>query len=213
MKKITILFILFVSFCNISCDTLTQYTLRVSVDRNPTLIIVNETGHPIVITAPLSSNINNSARIQYQPSVTNGIINITYRFEQFQFTEQVTWNNMDTTVKLTKRPPTLTIVNDTGAGNNVNIIQFRSPRSVAWIGGNIIIRNNELHLVDENALTGVTTQVLTNGEKLDLWLGNLRISGDTFDIRLQTPNNLIFQKDNVRIPNDMSLTFTQSDRR
>ncbi|MCL2243621.1 MAG: hypothetical protein FWC03_04040 [Treponema sp.] len=283
MKKIISFFYIVMLISLVSCDTLTKYTVRISVDRHPTLIIVNQTGHPVVVTAPLSSNINRDTSIQFQPTEINGIINVNYIIEQFEFTEQVTMNNEDTTVILMRRPPTvtvinqtgrritinspiltdidngaktqflppllagdfnityscglmelteqvnmrnqdttvnltvgaptLTIVNNTGAGNNVNIIQFRTPGSVAWIGGNIIISDNELHLAEGAALTGVTTQVLTNNEMLSLWLGNLRLSGNAFDIRLQTTNGIIFQRDNVRITSDMTLTFSINDRR
>jgi len=353
MKKITILFILIILISLISCDTLTHYTARISVERNPTLTIVNQTGYPVVITSPLSANVDNGSRSLLQPADTNQNfdvtyrigqiefteqvtmndadasvtlirrppeitvlnqtgyqvivtapvplninseantkflstalsqnIGITYRIGQVEFTEQVTVNNADVSITLTRRPPivtvvnrtgrqitirepmntalqngentsflspilnqnfnityssgqmhlteevpmrnqdvtvnltigapTLTIVNNTGTGNNVNIIQFRTPGSVAWTGGNIIIRDNELRLADGTAQTGVTTQVLANGERLSLWLGNLTLSGNAFDIRLQTTNGTIIQKDNVRITSDMTLTFTQSDRR
>ena len=282
MKKITIAFLLIIMIGLTSCDTFTKYTVNVSVDRHPTLTILNQTGHPVVITTPVSSSINNEARIYYQPSETNRSINVTYTISRISFTEQVTWNNADATVTLTKRPPTITVVNQTGrqviintpisitlsngenhsflapvlnqnfnityssglmqlieqvtmrdqdvtvtlatgaptltivnnigSGNNINIIQFRSPGSVAWIGGNAIIRDNEFYLVDGTALQGNTTQVLANGEKWSLWLGNLRLSGNAFDIRFQTPSGTFFQKNNVRITRDMTLTLTASDR-
>jgi len=283
MKIITTFFILVMLFSLISCDTVTHYTLKVSVERLPTLTIINQTGHLIVVTTPISINMNNGTRTQFQPGDTNRSFNINYTINRIQFTEQVIVNNTDVTVTLTKRPPTvtvvnqtgrkvdinspstgtinigesiyflppllignfnityssgrmqlteqvtmnnqdvtvnltvgaptLTIVNNTGSGNNINIIQFRSPGSVAWIGGNIAIRDNELYLTEGTAQTGVTTQVLTNGERLSLWLGNLGLSGNAFDIRLQTTNGLILQKDNVRITNDMTLTYTQGDKR
>jgi len=353
MRKITTLFILVFLLSFISCDTVVHYTIRVSVDKNPTLTIINQTGYQVAVTAPLSTSINHGIRTQYQPREANQNMNVTYTINRIPFTEQVTWNNTDTTVTLTKRPPTLvvenktgyqvvvtapissniangassqflltethqsinvtyriqqvefteqaamnnadaavtltkkpptvtvinqtgrpvslsspqrsslingegtqflapvlngnfnisyssgqmqlieqvtmrnqdvtvnlsigaptlTIVNNTGTGNNINIIQFRTPGSVAWIGGNIAIRDNELYLTEGTAHTGVTTQVITNGERLRLWLGSLRLSGNAFDIRLQTPSDVVFQKDNVRITSDMTLTFTASDRR
>jgi len=284
MKKLYLLFIsAIVFFSIISCDTITSYKLNVTLDRQPVLTIINQTGHTVTLTAPLSSSINNGARTQLQPADANRFIEVTYRIGQIQFSEQVTMNNTDATITLTKRPPTvtvvnqtgreitistpisdslnngenrsflppvlnqnfnityssgrmqlteqvnmreqdvtvnltvgapaLTIVNSTGTGNNINIIQFRSPGSIAWIGGNIAIRNNELYLTEGTAQTGVTTQVLANGDRLSLWLGSLNLSGNAFDIRLQTPSGSIFQKDNVRITRDTILTFTQSDRR
>jgi len=114
MKKITAFFILVLLFCFVSCDTTTHYINRVSVDRNPTLSIVNQTGYPVVVTAPVPSNINNGASIQFQPTETNRSIAVTYRIDRSEFTEQVTMNNTDATVTLTKRPPTITVVNQTG---------------------------------------------------------------------------------------------------
>ena len=68
-------------------------------------------------------------------------------------------------------------------------------------------------MAEGTAQTGVTTQVLANGDRLSLWLGNLRLSGNAFDIRLQTTNGTIFQKDNVQITSDLTLTFSSSDSR
>jgi len=285
MKIFNVLIIIFTLISFITCDTLVRNTVSVTVDRHPTLTIINQTGYPVNVTAPVSLNINTGARTQFQPTETSRSINVTYRIEQIEFTEQITMNNADATVTLTRRPPTvtvrnqtgrqviinspvsrsinngesinflppllngnlnityssglmrltesvtmrnqdvtvnltvgaptLTIVNNTVAGNNVNIIQFRTPGSVAWTGGNIIIdENNELRLSrGGTAQTGVTTQVLTNGDRLSLWLGNLELSGNSFDVRLQTPSDVIFQRDNVRITNDIILTFTSADRR
>jgi len=84
------------------------------VDRDPTLTIVNATGHQITLIAPASTNLANGARTQLQPTETNRNINVTYRIGQIQFTEQVTMSNADVTVTLTRRPPTITVVNQTG---------------------------------------------------------------------------------------------------
>jgi len=353
MRNITTLFILVFLFSFISCDTVVHYTIKVSVDKNPTLTIINQTGYQVTVTAPLSTSINHGARTQCQPREANQNMNVTYTINRIPFTEQVTWNNTDTTVTLTKRPPTLavlnqtgysvvvtapvsssiangvssqfllteahqsinvtyrieqiefteqatmndadaavtltkkpptvtvvnqtgrpvslsspqhsnldigqrtqflspvltgnfnityssgkmrlteqvtmnnqdvtvnltagaptlTIVNNTGQGNNVNIIQFQIPGNREWIGGNATIRDNEFYLVEGTALQGVRTQLLANGESWPLWLGNLDLSGNTFNIRLQTPSDTIFQKNNVRITSDMTLTFTANDRR
>jgi len=114
MKKITTFFILALLLSFVSCDTTTHYINRVSVDRNPVLSIVNQTGYPVIVTAPVPSNIDNGASIQFQPTETNRSIAVTYRIDRSEFTEQVTMNNTDATVTLTKRPPTITVVNQTG---------------------------------------------------------------------------------------------------
>jgi PBP1b-binding outer membrane lipoprotein LpoB len=114
MKKITAFFILVILLSFVSCDTVTHYTMKVSVDKNPALIIENRTGYPVVVTAPVPSNINVGATAQIQPAETRGTITVSYMIGRVPFTEQVTMNNADVTVALTKRPPTLTVVNRTG---------------------------------------------------------------------------------------------------
>ena len=84
MKKIITYFIVIMLISFVSCDTLTRYTVRVSVDRNPTLIIVNQTGYLVYLTIPVSKTINNGARIEFQPTETNRDIDVFYRIEQFQ---------------------------------------------------------------------------------------------------------------------------------
>jgi len=165
----------------------------------------------IVLTAPVSRSlfIGNNAQFLSPP---NQRIDINYRSGLMQLTEQVTVGNQDITVTLTRAAPTLTIVNNIGLGNNVNIIQFRVPNTVQWVGGNITVRNNELILVQGTAQTGDVSQPLINGESLSFWLGNMQLEGNIWDIQLQTPTSL-FQKNNVRITSDMTLTFTETDRR
>jgi hypothetical protein len=183
--------------------------------RPPTVTVVNQTGRgrTVVLTAPTSAHLANGERTQFLAPLVTGNFGINYSSGLMQLTEQVTMRNQDVTVNLTGAP-TLTIVNNTGTGNNVNIIQFRTPGSVAWIGGNIVItEDDEFYLDTGEALTGVTTQVLTNGEGLSFWLGNLPLSGNAFDIRLQTPGGVIFQRDNVQILRNMDLIFTSAHRR
>jgi len=124
MKKITTCFILVLLFGFVSCDTTTHYVVRVPVDRNPTLRIENQTGYPVVGTSPQSFNINNGASTQFQPAETNRSFDVTYSIGQISFTEQVIMNNTDATVILTKRPPTITVVNQTGY-----LVELSSPFS------------------------------------------------------------------------------------
>ncbi|MCL2833224.1 MAG: hypothetical protein FWD78_08645 [Treponema sp.] len=97
-----------------SCDTLTRYTAHVSVDRNLILVISNQTGYTVSLTAPVYLNIDNGSSTQLQPADTNGSIDINYSIESVKFTEQMSMNNADATVILTKRPPAITVVNQTG---------------------------------------------------------------------------------------------------
>ena len=186
--------------------------VTVTLTQKPAAItVVNQTGRPVVLTAPVSRSlfIGNNAQFLSPP---NQRIDINYRSGLMQLTEQVTVGNQDITVTLTRAAPTLTIVNNIGLGNNVNIIQFRVPNTVQWVGGNIMVRNGELHLVQGTAQTGDVSQPLINGESLSFWLGNMQLEGNIWDIQLQTPTSL-FQKNNVRITSDMTLTFTETDRR
>jgi len=114
MKKITVFFTLIVLISFVSCDTLTRYTMRVSVDRNPTLTIANHTGHPVVVTVPVERTIAVGGTSGFQPAEPRGTFNVTYTIAGIPFTEQVTMDNADATVILTRRPPTITVVNNTG---------------------------------------------------------------------------------------------------
>jgi len=127
MKKITVFFIFAVLLSFVSCDTVTHYTMRVAVDRNPTLTIENRTGHEVIVTSPVSTNITSGAYTLFQPTETTGTINVAYMIGQVQFNEQVTMDNADATVVLTKRPPTITVVNQTGYQLNLTAPKVSSP--------------------------------------------------------------------------------------
>jgi len=114
MKKITAFLMVVILLAFVSCDTVTHYTMKVSVDRNPSIVIENRTGYPVTVTVPVRASIANGANTFLQPEEPRGLISVTYMIGQIPFTEQVTMNNADVTVTLTKRPPTLTVVNQTG---------------------------------------------------------------------------------------------------
>ena len=212
MKKITTFFILVILLSFVSCDTITHYTMMVSVDRNPNLIIENRTGHQVVVTAPVSLNINNGASTQFQPDETIGTINIAYRIGQIQFTEQATMDNADVTVTLTKRPATLTIMNN--VGTTINTIFLRIPGSPNWVGGNIVIRDGTVQLAAAGgAQTGDVSGSIANKDSVKLWLGNVDLSGNIFDIKIDDVQTNSYIKNNVQVMNDMTQTFTQADKR
>jgi len=98
----------------VSCDTIERKTLTVSVDRHPVLTIINQTGHTVAITAPVSSNVAAGAQAFVQPPEPNRSIDVTYTIGGIPFTEQVTMANADATITLTRRPPIITVVNQTG---------------------------------------------------------------------------------------------------
>jgi len=124
MKRITTVLIFiaiiagFISCANL--DTHIQKTLEVTLDREPALTIVNNTGHPVVLTVPVRSTIIDGERTVFQPAATVQRVNITYTIGQDSFTEQVNWNNTEATVSLTKRPPSVIIVNNTGHPVNIS---------------------------------------------------------------------------------------------
>jgi hypothetical protein len=283
MKKLLLSLILVILLSFVSCDTVTHYTMKVSVDRNPTLIIENRTGHPVVVTAPVPSNINTGARALIQPDETKGTINVTYRIGQVQFTEQATMDNADVTVILTKRPPTVTVVNKTGlsvnltvpvslridnagkydflaplnqlinityivgqmqiteqvtmknedvtvnltkrppyvtiannTGSTVNVVFIRTP-GTSWTGPNVLNLQLNPDGTLAQAQAGVQSNELrgsiTNRDSFRFWTGNVDLKGNTFDIRIDDVQGNSYVKSNIQIVNDMTLNFSQSDKR
>ena len=115
-KVSTALMFIFVLGSLTSCalDVNIRRTATISVDRHPVLTIVNQTGHPVMITAPVSSTVAAGSQTFVQPPEPNRSIDVTYTIGGIPFTEQVTMANADATVTLTRRPPTVTVVNQTG---------------------------------------------------------------------------------------------------
>jgi hypothetical protein len=181
-------------------------------DRLPMLFVVNQTGYTVTLTSPVQNSIPNQGRTQFQPMEMNRSIDVTYKIGQAQYTEQVTMGNKDATVTLTKRPPTLTIVNNVGA--TVNTIFLRIPGTPTWIGGNIVTRDGQVQLsASRGAQAGEISGSIVNRDNMKIWLGNVPITGDTFDIRIDDMNSNSYVKSNVQVTSDMTLTFTQSDKR
>jgi len=186
-------------------------------DRLPMLFIVNQTGFPITISTPAQGAIANGARTSWQNVNQIPNIPVTYVIGHVRYAEQVTMNNVDTTVTLTKRPPFVTIENTTG--NTVNVVMMRNP-GTGWTGPNIL----NLQLSADGTLTttqagqaGVTTTELrgsiTNRDNFRFWTGNVELNPGTYDIRLDDVQGNSYVKDNVQITGDMTLTFSQSDKR
>lgn len=285
MKKIAVFLTFAILLSFVSCDTTSHYTLKVSVDREPVLTVENKTGYPVVVTAPVSLNMNNEAITQFQPTETNRSINVTYRIGQIEFTEQVTMNNADTTVTLTRRPPTVTVINQTGytvavfeplrvalengarhqflspvlnqiidvnyridlmefteqvtignrdvtitltrrppiitvvnnVGATINTLFMRPPGSgTPWIGGNLVRRRNVVSLVDSEgggAEVGDISESIVNLDRMSVWTGFVQLRGNVFDIRIDDVRGNSYVKTNVQVINDITLTFTASDRR
>jgi len=183
-------------------------------DRLPMLYVVNQTGYALNLIAPVKQSIADKGRAQFQPREMNRSIDVTYTIGQAQYTEQVNMKNEDATVTLTKRPPKVTIANNTGS--TVNVVMVRTP-GTGWAGPNVLNLQLNADGTLAHAQAGVQTNELrgsiTNRESFIFWVGNLSISGNVFDIRVDDVQGNSFVKSNIQINNDMTVTFTQSDKR
>ena len=185
--------------------------------RPPTITVLNRTGQQVSIIAPVPSNINNGERTEFLAPALNQIITVAYTIGLMRFTEQVTMANQDVTVTLTRSPPTLTVVNNTGV--TINTIFLRYPGRPSWSGGNIVIRDGRVRLAAAGgAQIGDISGSIVNGDNMRLWLGDLEVSGDEhitdyrYDVRIDDVQGNTYVKSNVQIINDITLTFTRSDR-
>jgi len=185
-------------------------------DRLPMLIVVNQTGYPLTLISPVKNSISNNGKTQFQPMEMNRSIDVTYSIGQAQYTEQVTMKNQDATVTLTKRPPNITIVNNTGF--TINLVQIRMPVETTWVGTNIL--NLQLNADGTLAQTQAGTQSterrgsVPNKDSFKFWTGNVSISGNVFDIRIDDVQGNAYIKNKVQVGNnDLTLTFTQADKR
>jgi len=183
-------------------------------DRLPMLFVVNQTGYPVTLIAPVQASINNNGRSQFQPMEINRTIDVTYSIGRAQYTEQVTMKDEDATVTLTKRPANVTIANNTGS--TVNVVFIRIPGS-GWTGPNILNLQLNADGTLAQAQAGVQSTELrgsiTNRDSFKFWTGNVDLTGNTFDIRIDDVQGNSYVKGNVQITNDITLTFTQSDKR
>jgi len=138
MKKTLLFFtVAFLLVGLVSCDTFRRYTITVSLDRHPVLIIVNATGQPIDLSSPVPGSLAHGARAMFSiPSLDAGAkqVNVEYRIGGFSFGNQVAVTS-DMTVTLTERPPVATVINNTGFP-----ITITSPsRHVLSNGGRIVL--------------------------------------------------------------------------
>jgi hypothetical protein len=178
-------------------------------DRLPMLFVENRTGYELTVIAPVQVSINNGQRTQFQPTEINRSIDVTYRIAQAIYTEQVAMGSTDATVTLTKRPPTLTIVNN--VGSTINTFWIRIPNG-SWVGGNMVIINGNLKLATGEAQTGNIGTSMINRDTQKLWLGDVPLEGNTFDIRVEDLQTNTYVKRNVQVTSDMTVTFTPSDK-
>jgi len=186
-------------------------------DKQPMLTIQNNIGYDIRITTPVERNINNETSTFCFPDLRqNQTITVTYDIGLAQYDEQVTITNEDVTLTLTRGPPVVTIENNTG--NTVNFIYVRNP-DANWPNQNLLTRRvifKREGWVLEDQSTMLSTErrgSITNRESFKLWLGNTNLKPDRYDIRIDDVQGNSYVKSNVQITQDMTLTFTPSDKR
>jgi hypothetical protein len=180
--------------------------------RPPTITVVNKTGYSVSLIAPENTYMENGASKDFLAPGLNQIIGVTYTIGRMTISEQANMRDRDVTVTLTRRPPTLTIVNNVGA--TINTIFMRSPGSPTWTGGNIVIRDGVVNLAETG--TAQSTDIggsIVNRDNMKIWMGNITLSGDRFDIRIDDVQGNTYVKSNVQTINDLTLTFNASDRR
>lgn len=186
-------------------------------EKPPTVTVTNNTGYPATVSKPFNNVIpNGDSYVYLKPSRTANLVQVTYSIRgvgrNYDYDEQVTVNNADVTLTLTKRPATLTILNNVGA--TINFIWLRIPGSPSWEGGNIVIRSGTVYLGSGTAAqTGDISGSIVNKDSMKLWLGNVNLTGNIFDIRITDVQGNEYVKSNVQTTSDMTLTFTQSDKR
>ena len=149
---------------------------------------------------------------QFLTPALNQVIPVTYRVGLMYFTEQVTMGDQDVTVTLTRAPPTLTLVNNTGL--TLNTIFLRVPGNPIWSGGNIMVRGGVVVGLGEahGAGEGISAASIINGDSMQIWMGNVPLSGDRFDVRTEpVGGSPTFVRSNVHVTGDLTLAFTQAD--
>ena len=195
--------------------TVTSDTTVTLTERPPVATVINNTGFPITITSPSRHTLVNGGRVAVpKQSPTANQLSVTYAVDasQFQFSEQVTINDDDVTLTLTRSPPYVTVVNNTGV--TITNVFIRSPGS-PWEPRNIL--GLSLFLAAGYwPRPGDLVGSITNGERVTFWTGYLSefidIGRGVFDIRLDDTHGISYVMNNVAIPSDRTLTFTQAHR-
>jgi len=183
--------------------------------RPPGVTVVNNTGHDIVITSPFQQTLVNGARdFRLMPNRTTNPV--TYMVGRVQFSEQLTVNDNDVTLTLTRSPPIITIVNNTGM--TITSVQIRTP-GTTWGDVNVLgiqldARGEMTHLrPPQGSLVGS----IVNTDSFPFFMGHLsevlEVGHGVFDIRLDTfGGQHTFLMSNVVLTTNRTLTFTQAHR-
>jgi len=189
-------------------------------DRQPMLTIQNNTGQTVSITTPVKRAVQKEQSTFCFPELAqNRNTMVTYNIGFIEYNEQVTINNEDVTLTLTRSPPVVTIENNTG--NTVNFIFVRNP-GANWQNQNlltfrVIYRFNPINdwvVEDQTAMQATERRgSITNRDSFKLWFGNINAKPDRYDIRIDDVQGNSYVKSNVQVTQDMTLTFTPSDKR
>ena len=186
-------------------------------ERPPALTLINNTGYNTSITSPFRQVIPNGGRVLHlkQSRSVNPLHIISYQIGNSKYDEQVTINDADAILTLTKRPPVVTIVNNTG--NTINLVQMRNP-GTSWWDFNILglqLESDGVTVNRNKASTNANERSgsIVNRDNFRAWLGLVDLTPNTYDIRVDDVQGNSYVKTNVQITSDMTLTFVQSDRR
>ena len=198
-------------------DDVSSNSTVILTERPPILTIINDTGYNLSLTSPLRDSIANGGRSTHlkESRSANSLYTINYQVGNARYTEQVNFGDADATITLTKRPPVITIVNNTG--NTINLVQIRIP-GTSWWDYNILGLQLELDGITVNINRASTNAnersgSIINSDRFRAWLGLVDLPGsDRYDIRVDDVRGESYVKFNVRITGDMTLTFTQNDK-
>jgi len=178
-------------------------------DRHPVVNINNTTGFQAVVGSPFTQlrAINNGAStIWMSPELNpNRNIQVTYTVGRMQYTANVFVGNDDAVLALTGRPPTITVMNQTGA--RIDYAHVRNSGQLLW-GNNLLSIQFDPH--DGSVIHGHVTTV-PNTQPFHVWTGNLELAAGTIDIRFDDVNGNVFIINGVSLGNeDIRLTVTQA---
>jgi len=186
--------------------------------RPPRVTVVNGTGHAARIISPLPMSLANGGTFSFfkQSPTAPPLHTITYMVgvSRMQFYHQVSITNNDVTLTLTRRPPHITIVNNTGV-TVTNIFIRNSGR--LWGDLNLLgfqLNPDGVTVSRIGTRPGELAGSLTNRDSFTIWTGHLEghIDPGAFDVRLDDTHGVSYVMSNVTFGADITLTFTQAHR-
>ncbi|MCL2065632.1 MAG: hypothetical protein FWG98_14840 [Candidatus Cloacimonetes bacterium] len=189
-------------------------------ERPPLLTVINSTGYPVNISSPFSHRLLRNEQIVYpkQSRTVTPLHTIVYSISTEQYSEQVTINEDDVTLSLTRRPAIVTIQNNSGA-TMINVQIRPSGLTGVWDSVNLLsIQLNEDGTAVRRDVGGVSmfvtdlTGSIVTRDNFRFWMGNLELSDGIYDIRVDDVHGMAYLKRNVQISSDIEISFTASDK-